>query len=85
MLSLIIPGTGQFYSGDIKAGLNSLLLLSGIFYLGTIVSPSGLVLIVPLFIKYYIGGAVHAKQIAERKRNEKKYAYYTNLMKILLK
>jgi len=84
MLSLIIPGTGQFYSGDIKDGLNSLLLLSGIFYLGTIVSSSGLVLIVPLFCKYYIGGIVHTKQIADRKRNEKKYTYYANLMEILL-
>jgi tetratricopeptide (TPR) repeat protein len=84
MLSLIIPGTGQFYSGDIKDGLNSLLLLSGIFYLGTIVSSSGLVLIVPLFCKYYIGGIVHTKQIADIKRNEKKFTYYTNLMEILL-
>jgi tetratricopeptide (TPR) repeat protein len=85
MLSLIIPGTGQFYSGDIKDGLNSLFLLSGIFYLGTIVSSSGLVLIVTLFCRYYLGGIVHAKQIADRKRNEKKYVYYANLMRILLK
>jgi tetratricopeptide (TPR) repeat protein len=85
ILSMIIPGTGQFYSGDIKDGLNSLLLLSGIFYLGTIVTSSGLVLIVPLFCKYYLGGIVHTKEIAERKRNEKKYAYYTNLMEIILK
>lgn len=85
MLSLIIPGTGQFYSGDIKDGLNSLFLLSGIFYLGTIVSSSGLVLIVTLFCRYYLGGIVHAKQIADRKRKEIKYVYYTNLMRILLK
>ena len=85
MLSMIIPGTGQFYSKDIKDGLNSVLLLGGIFYLGTIVSSSGIVLIVPLFCKYYLGGIVHANQIAERKRNEKKYAYYTSLMDILLK
>lgn len=85
MLSLIIPGAGQFYSGDIKNGLNSLLLLSGIFYLGTIVSSVGLVLIVPIFCRYYIGGIVHAKQIADRKREEKKYIYYTNLLEILIK
>jgi tetratricopeptide (TPR) repeat protein len=85
MLSLIIPGTGQFYSGDIKNGLNSLLLLSGIIYLGTVVSSSGLVIIVPLFLRYYIGGVVHAKQIADRKREEQKHIYYTNLMEILLK
>lgn len=85
MLSLIIPGTGQFYAGDIKNGLNSILLLSGIVYLGTIVSSSGLVLIVPIFCRYYIGGIVHAKQIADSKRYEKKYAYYSNLMEVLLK
>jgi tetratricopeptide (TPR) repeat protein len=85
ILSLIIPGTGQFYSGDVKNGLNSLILLSGILYLGTVVSSSGLALIVPLFLKYYIGGVVHSKQIAERKRVENRYAYYTNLMEVLLK
>jgi len=85
LLSMIIPGTGQFYSGDIKDGLNSLLLLGGIFYLGTIVSSSGLVLIVPVFCKYYLGGIVHSKQIAERKRTEKKYVFYQNIMEIILK
>jgi len=85
ILSAIIPGTGQFYSGDIKNGLNSLLLLSGIFYLGTIVSSGGLVLIVPLFCRYYLGGIVHAKQIADKKRDEKKNIYYENLIEILLK
>ena len=85
MPSLIIPGTGQLYSGDIKNGLNSLLLLSGIFYLGTIVSSSALVLIVPILCRYYIGGIVHAKQIADRKREEKKNIYYTNLLGILIK
>jgi len=85
MLSMIIPGTGQFYSGDVKNGLNSILLVGGIFYLGTIVSSSGLVLIIPLFCKYYLGGIVHSKQIAERKREEKRNAYYTDLMEILLK
>lgn len=84
MLSMIIPGTGQFYSGDIKNGLNSLLLLSGIIYLGTIVSSGGLVLIVPIFCRYYLGGIVHAKQIADKKRIEKKYIYYTNLLEILI-
>lgn len=83
-LSLIIPGTGQFYSGEIKEGLNSLLLLSGIFYLGTVISTNGLVLLVPLFCKYYVGGIVHTKQIADRKRYEKKCAFYTCLTEILL-
>jgi len=85
ILSMIIPGAGQFYSGDIKDGFNSLILLGGIFYLGTIVSTSALVLIVPLFCKYYLGGIVHSKQIADRKRIENKYAYYTNLMDVILK
>jgi len=85
MLSLVIPGTGQFYSGDIKNGINSILLLSGIFYLGTMASSSGLVLVVPIFCRYYVGGIVHAKQIADQKREKNKYIYYTNLMEILLK
>lgn len=85
MLSLIIPGTGQFYSGDVKNGLNSLLLLTGIFYLGTIASSGGIAFLVPLFCRYYLGGIVHTKQIADQKREKNKYIYYTNLMEILLK
>jgi tetratricopeptide (TPR) repeat protein len=84
MLSLIIPGSGQVYSGDVKDGLNSLFLLSGLVFLGSATSPGGILIAVPFFIKYYMGGIVHAKQIADGKKKEKKSRYYSNLVKILL-
>ena len=30
LMSICIPGTGQIYAGDIKDGVNSILLLSGL-------------------------------------------------------
>jgi hypothetical protein len=85
MLSLLIPGAGQVYSGDFKDGLNSLLLLGSLFYLGSAGSLNNLMAIVPFFYRYYMGGILKAKQIAERKRKEKQYIFYSNLMEVLLK
>jgi len=84
-LSIVLPGAGQVYSGDIKDGLNSFLLLSGIVYLGSTFSfPSNLLIIAPLFQRYYAGGIINAKNKADSKRKEKQYEYYTGLMNILL-
>ena len=85
MLSIILPGSGQVYSGDLKDGLNSLLLLSGLFYLGTSGSLINPVAIFPFFYRYYIGGILNAKQTAGEKRKEKQYDYYANLKEILFK
>ncbi|MCK5136954.1 MAG: hypothetical protein KAR19_14300 [Bacteroidales bacterium] len=84
ILSIVVPGSGQVYSGDIKDGLNSFLLLGGLFYLGTCTSMIGPVIIIPFFYRYYMGGILHAKQAAGEKRNEKRYGYYSNLTEILL-
>jgi tetratricopeptide (TPR) repeat protein len=84
-MSIIIPGTGQIYAGDIKDGINSFLLLGGMVYLavyGTLTNP---IIIIPFFYRYYMGGIINTKQAAEKKRIEKQYYFYINLMEILLK
>lgn len=72
-LSLFVPGTGQFYSGDIKNGLNSFVLNEGLLMLGiytayryTIID--ALISVGPWFQRYYQGGLESAEIIAEQKR-----------------
>lgn len=83
VLSIILPGAGQVYSGDIKEGLNSLFLLSGLVYLGT----SGLFinpfLTIPFFQRYYIGGIIRTKEIAQEKRKNNQYEYYLKFKRVI--
>ena len=85
VLSILLPGSGQVYSGNLRDGFNSFLLVSGLFYLGTSGSIINPYVILPFSYRYYTGGILHAKQKAEEKRREKQFCYYTNLMEILLK
>ena len=73
ILSLIIPGTGQFYAGDFKNGLNSFLLNEGLLFLGIYTAYRYTVLdaifsVGPWFQRYYQGGLESAEKIAEQKR-----------------
>ncbi|MEZ5173865.1 MAG: hypothetical protein R2850_10260 [Bacteroidia bacterium] len=70
IMSVFLPGLGQFYSGDIKNGINSLLLTGAFLTLGihtaikyTLLDAFGSVL--PWFQRYYMGGYNRAEKIAE--------------------
>ncbi len=74
-LSLVFPGTGQFYAGDIRNGLNSLVLNAFIVYIAynTAVNYSlvdALVSIFPWLQRYWQGGFIRASEIARQKREE---------------
>lgn len=85
ILSILLPGSGQVYSGDLRDGLNSFLLTGGLFYLGISNSLVNPYVILPFSYRYYTGGIVHAKQKAEEKRKVNQSIIYANLMEILLK
>ncbi len=79
LLSLIVPGTGQAYAGEYKEAANSALLLGGIIYLATTFAVKysaleAIVIILPWFQRYYMGGANKAERLTlekqERKRND---------------
>lgn len=79
LFSLIIPGTGQAYAGEYKEAANSALLLGGIIYLATTFAVKysaleAIVIILPWFQRYYMGGANKAERLTlekqERKRND---------------
>lgn len=85
ILSIIMPGLGQFYVGDVKNGLNSLLLTGGLFYLGlrsainTSLIDAG-ISVLPWFQRYYTGGFKKAEVIAEAKIKEKRYKVYNKIL-----
>lgn len=75
VMSLFLPGLGQAYAHDYKNAINSLLLNSVLVYslIRTYKNYSWIeVLLGPLswWERYYRGGAIHAKDIAEKYKKE---------------
>lgn len=88
IMSMILPGLGQTYSGDLKSGLNSLLLTSGLIALGVNISiryrPVDAVFsILPWYQRYYTGGYGKAEEIAVRKRQLKRDEVYKKILKLI--
>jgi hypothetical protein len=85
VLSIIIPGSGQIYAGDWKAGINSLILTGGLFYLGlnSAIKNSFLdaaIGVLPWFQRYYNGGFKRAEKIAEAKILERRHAVFNEIL-----
>lgn len=87
ILSMILPGAGQFYAGDIKNGINSLLLTGGFLFLGihsalnygiinSLASAS------PWIQRYYIGGFKRAELIAEERLALKRDRIYQQVLDV---
>jgi hypothetical protein len=76
LLSMFLPGAGQFYAGDIKNGLNSLLLnaLLGYWFVATGINYSFIdagATVTPWLFRYYGGGIRRAGEILETKKEER--------------
>lgn len=90
ILSMIVPGLGQFYSGDIKNGINSL-LLTGLFaylYINTAINFSfleGYLIVFPWFQRYYSGGYKRAGLNTETIKSNKRAAIYQEILTIIEK
>lgn len=84
ILSYIIPGLGQAYSGDYKNSINSFLLTAGFVTLyltvASTISPiEAIVGIGPWFQRYYQGGIKHSGLIAQKKKEKIKSKYYITI------
>ena len=85
MMSVIVPGLGQFWCGDVKNGLNSLLLTGGFAALFVAVGAEftlidALVSVMPWYQRYYIGGYQKAYEIAQNKVQSKRNVIYQQLL-----
>lgn len=86
ILSMIMPGLGQFYAGDFKNGANSILLTAGIGVWGVMAavrstSPvDALFTMVPWFQRYYSGGYKKAEIIAENQKKKRRAKVYNEIL-----
>lgn len=84
-LSMIVPGTGQLYAGDVKNGLNSFIInfgLLAIFYASVpqIGFLDSVLLIFPWFQRYYMGGYKAAARITDSKKQDKRAEIYKRML-----
>ena len=87
-MSIVIPGSGQMYSGEVLAGVNSLLLTSffiGLgYYVATVTSPvDALFTALPWFQRYYQGGFQRAAEMATTRRQENRNEIFNHIIDIL--
>lgn len=86
IFSTILPGSGQIYAGDIRNGLNSLLINILTFYLlinGIIKKDiKNIFFVCPLFQRYYLGNRFHAEKIAEDYNNKLNKRWVKKILKI---
>ncbi len=86
IMSMIIPGLGQFYAGDIKNGTNSIILTVGIATWGIVsavksTSPFDiLVTAAPWFQRYYMGGYKKAEQITINEKMRRRSKVYNQIL-----
>jgi tetratricopeptide (TPR) repeat protein len=86
ILSMIMPGLGQLYAGDVKNGLNSFLLTTGIVAWGVAAaiqsaSPvDALISALPWFQRYYTGGYTKAEAIAENQKKKRRSKIYNQIL-----
>ncbi len=88
IMSIIVPGSGQFYSGHIKEGLNSLLLTGALAWLtvNTMTRLSyvdAMVSVFPWFYRYYAGGLSNAEELANERIREHESEIYQALLEVI--
>ncbi|WP_435357617.1 hypothetical protein [Emticicia sp. SJ17W-69] len=86
ILSMVLPGLGQFYAGDFKNGTNSILLTTGIAVWGITAAIKSanpidaLITMVPWFQRYYSGGYKKAEIIAENQKKKRRAKVYNEIL-----
>jgi len=86
-MSAVMPGSGQFYSGNFKDGIYSIFLVSGLIYLAVEVAIAytlfdAIIAVVPWMQRYYMGGMNHAEEMAEEKRDQNRNEVYKEILEI---
>ena len=89
-LSMIIPGLGQIYSGNVPEGLNSFLLTEAFLVLGLVVTYEyslidAIVAVLPWYQRYYMGGLNNTWKVATNKRQSRRSIAYKQILDIIRK
>lgn len=88
VLSIILPGLGQLYSGSFYNAANSFLLTESLLVLAIIVAYQykfidAVFTVVPWYQRYYLGGVENAERAAEQKRYENRNQAYKAVLDIV--
>jgi tetratricopeptide (TPR) repeat protein len=88
VMSMILPGLGQFYAGDIKNGLNSMLLTGGLLTWAIRIATKttfidAFLTVVPWFQRYYNGGYNRAEVIAQNAIKRRRNEVYNQLLNVV--
>jgi len=88
-LSMILPGSGQVYSGEFKSGINSFLLTGAALTAFTIINIrysflDAILGVFPYYQRYYTGGVINAQNTAENKIKMKKVETVKKINEIIL-
>lgn len=86
-MSGILPGSGQFYSGSIKDGINSMVLIGGLYLIAVQVMKyysfwDAALALFPWVQRYYLGGMEKSEGLAQKKLNEKRYESYERILEL---
>jgi TM2 domain-containing membrane protein YozV len=88
VMSALIPGLGQFYSGDVKNGTKSLLLNASLITLSFVVAYNytvfdAVISVVPWWLRYYRGGIYRAEKIAGSKKERVRNSLYNQVLQVI--
>jgi tetratricopeptide (TPR) repeat protein len=88
LMSMLLPGLGQIYTGEILSGLNSFVLITGvtIYAMFTAVNYTlidGLLVLSSWFYRYYSGGFTNARDSAVRKTDREKIRVYSDILSLI--
>jgi tetratricopeptide (TPR) repeat protein len=88
ILSMGFPGAGQLYAGDVKNGLNSMLLNGGLIagFVAMAVAytvPDAILTVSPWLFRYYAGGFKRAGAIVEQKKDERLKRQFLKIVDVL--
>lgn len=87
-ISIIIPGGGMVYLGNYKNGLNSLLLVGGITFMGVNMASkvsifNSVVSVFPWFLRYYKSNITKTTKFAFKKYNNKRNNVFNEILEVL--
>ena len=88
-LSMILPGSGQVYSGEFKSGINSFLLTGAALTAFSLINIrysffDAILGVFPYYQRYYTGGVINAQNTAENKIKMKKVETVKKINEIIL-
>lgn len=88
LMSILLPGLGQIYTGEILSGLNSFVLMTGITIYALVTAANytlldGILVLSSWFYRYYSGGFTNASDFAIEKIENQKAKVYSEILALV--